>query len=458
MQDDRAAAQDGLRALTEWAAELSVNRIPFQIMARAAAVLADDFGAIVAAGSEPEVARFHAMILDRRADAEATVFRGGRARTDRRNAAVANGLAACWLELDEGYRKASCHAGLYVVPALLAEAEAIDMPVMDVLRALVLAYEIVTRFAMTWNSPGRHVHSHAQFCAVGAAAAVALARRLPAEELQNVLAMASTLVTVGPRNHVVCGALVRNTWAAAGAWSGMMSVDWASCGLNGSPDAPHDVFGTIYQAPTHAKYLSAGMGESWAVQDGYTKLYACCQYTHSVAEAALDLQQELDESALAGLAGIDVETHPLAVDLTNADPDTTLAAKFSVPHVVATALATGSAGAEGFRSDMMHAPDIVRLRPLVTMRLLQPEHPPPYDRASRVSVTLRDGRTVSRECLSAIGSPDRPMDRATLLQKLADNTGPHYPQAVPVLERLMRLDPQCCEQGFRALLDSICGD
>lgn len=277
MQDDRAAAQGGLRILTDWAAGLSPDRIPPQILARAAAVLADDFGAIVAAGSEPEVAKFHAMVLDRRADAEATVFRGGRSRTDRRNAAVANGLAACWLELDEGYRKASCHAGLYVVPALLAEAEATDMPVMDVLRALVLAYEIVTRFAMTWNSPGRHVHSHAQFCAVGAAAAVALARRLPADELRNVLAMASTLVTVGPRNHVVRGAFVRNTWAAAGAWSGLMSVDWAACGLNGSPDAPHDVFGTIYQAPTEAEHLSAGLGESWAVQDGYTKLYACCR-------------------------------------------------------------------------------------------------------------------------------------------------------------------------------------
>jgi 2-methylcitrate dehydratase PrpD len=458
MKDDRAAAIDGLQALTDWAAGLPTDRIPPEILVRAAAVLADDFGAIVAAGSEPEVARFHAMTLNRRSDTEATVFRGGRSRTDRRNAAVANGLAACWLELDEGYRKASCHAGLYVVPALLAEAEATDMPVMGVIRALVLAYEIVTRFAMTWNSPGRHVHSHAQFCAVGAAAAVALARRLPADELRNVLTMASTLVTVGPRNHVVRGALVRNTWPAAGAWSGMMCVDWAACGLNGSADAPQDVFGTIFQAPTEAEYLCAGLGTSWAVLDGYTKLYACCQYTHSVAEAALGLRQEIGEPALAGLAAIDVETHPLAVDLKNANPDTTLAAKFSVPHVVATALVTGSAGAEGFRSDMMHAPDIARLRPMVTMRLLQPELPPPNDRASRVSVTLRDGRTVSRECLSAIGSPDRPMDRATLLQKLIDNTGAHYPKAAPVLERLMRLDPQYCAQGFRALLDSVCAD
>ncbi len=458
MNDERAAAAIGLRILTDWAAELPLDHIPPEILARAASVLADDFGAIVAAGTEPEVARFHAMILARTADAEATVFRGGRSRTDRRNAAVANGLAACWLELDEGYRKASCHAGLYIVPSLLAEAEATDMPVNDVLRALVLAYEIVTRFAMTWNPPGRHVHAHAQFCAVGAAAAIALARRLPAADLRNVLAMASTLGNVGPRNHVVRGALVRNTWPAVGAWSGMMSVDWAACGLNGSPDAPHDVFGTIFQAPTEAENLSAGLGESWAIQDGYTKLYACCQFTHSVAEAALALRQELGEPALASIAAIDVETHPLAINLTNANPETTLAAKFSVPHVAATALATGAAGAEGFRHAMMHAPDIARLRPLVSMHPLQPALPPPNDRASRVSVTLRDGRTLTRECLSAIGSPDRPLDRATLRQKLVDNTSTLYPNAAPVLERLMQLQPQCRAQNFRALLDAICAD
>ena len=458
MRDDQAAARDGLRALTSWAAAMPPDGIPREVVARAATILADDFGAIAAAATEPEVARFHAMVLARQSAPEATVFRGGRARTDRRNAAVANGLAACWLELDEGYRKASCHAGLYILPALLAEAEAANMMVGDVLRTLVLAYEIVTRFALTWNAPNRHVHAHAQFCAVGAAAAVALARRLPAEELNNVLAMASTLVTVGPRNHVVRGALVRNTWPALGAWSGMMSVDWAACGLNGSPDAPHDVFGTIFQAPTEAEHLSAGLGESWAVRDGYTKLYACCQFTHSVAEAALDVLRELGRPKLAGIASIDVETHPLAINLTNADPDTTLAAKFSVPHVVATTLVNGSAGADGFRSDMMHDPDIVRLRPLVTMRLLQPELPPPNDRASRVSVTLRDGRTVSRECLSAVGSPDRPLDSATLEQKLVDNTSACYPKAAAVLQRLMRLEPRLCTLGFGALLDEVCAD
>ena len=51
------------------------------------------------------------------------MFRGGRPRTDRISAAVANGLAGDWIELDEGFREVPCHAGVYVLPALLAEAE-----------------------------------------------------------------------------------------------------------------------------------------------------------------------------------------------------------------------------------------------------------------------------------------------------------------------------------------------
>ena len=49
-----------------------------------------------------------------------------------------DGTAANWLELDEGYRPAPCHAGLYVLPSLLATAEAEDWSCGEMLRALVL--------------------------------------------------------------------------------------------------------------------------------------------------------------------------------------------------------------------------------------------------------------------------------------------------------------------------------
>ena len=291
--DDRARAAIGLQELTHWAATYPPSQLPPDVLRRAAAILADDIGAMVAARDEPEVARFHAAILERAAQPEATIFRGSRPRTDRMSAAMANAVAACWLEIDEGYRPVPCHAGLHVLPALLAEAEATDRPVRDVLAALALGYEIVTRIARCWNAPALVVHTHAQYCAVGAAMGVALLRRLDPASLLNVLAMASTFVNAGPRNHALSGALVRNAWPAAGAWNGMLSVNLHECGFGGNADAPCDVYAAILGCDMRPQELADRLGERWAVFDGYTKAYACCQHTHSAAEAALALHASL---------------------------------------------------------------------------------------------------------------------------------------------------------------------
>ena len=196
--------------------------------------MADDLAAIVGARDEPEVAAFHARALGRARLAEATVFRGGRRRTDRLSAAVANAVAADWLELDEGYRMAPCHAGLYVLPALLAEAEASNLPFREMLRALVLGYEIATRVARAWTPRAMNMQSHGRYSAVGAAAGVALARGADARLLVAALGTAVTLTGPSPRNHLAEGILARNVWPAAGAWSGSMAVDWAECGIAGA--------------------------------------------------------------------------------------------------------------------------------------------------------------------------------------------------------------------------------
>lgn len=115
-----------------WAATTDASALPDEVLQRGVRVLADDLGAIVGARDEPEVAAFHRRTLARADRREATVFRGGRPMTDRLSAAVANAVAADWLELDEGYRITPCHAGLYVIPALLATAEVRDLPLREV--------------------------------------------------------------------------------------------------------------------------------------------------------------------------------------------------------------------------------------------------------------------------------------------------------------------------------------
>src|SRR5258708_89371 len=200
---------------------------------------------MIGARDEPEVASFHRRVIERARHREATVFRGGNARVARIDAAVANAVAADWLELDEGYRPTPCHAGLYILPSLLATAETEDRSCGELLRAIVLGYEVVTRIARGWKQRALNMQSHGRYSAIGAASATSLLQRLDAGTMFNAGTAAAPLVNPSPRTHLVAGALVRHVWPAQGAWSRLMAVEWAGCGIAGARHACHEVHSDV---------------------------------------------------------------------------------------------------------------------------------------------------------------------------------------------------------------------
>ena len=452
---DRVGA--ATRALCEWAARTDATAIPDHVLARGARVLADDLGAIVGARDEPEVQCFHRKVLARTAVHESTVFRGGRSRTERTWAAVANAVAADWLELDEGYRMTPCHAGLYTLPALLAEAEAGDLRFEEMLRALVLGYEIVTRVARTFTPREYTMQSHGRYSAIGAAAATALARGADAALLASAVTGAATLVMASPRNHLVSGALVRNVWPAVGAWSGMMAVDWAACGIGGTSAGLHDVYANVFGGEAHPDVLTTDVGRSWAILDGYTKMYACCQHLHSAVEAVLELRPALlKRGGVTAVRAVEIETHPLAMPLVNPRPETTLGAKFSMPHAVGAAIVTGTGGADAFLSATLREPAIVALRDLVSVKPYAPLPAAPQDRPARVRVTLRDGSHLGAECLSAAGGPDRPFAPAMLDGKVQELTGAASPRMASTLLALADAPRARAAGGWAGIVAGMC--
>ena len=460
MSDTRNHVAAGIERLGAWITSIRLEEIPRPVLARAVRVLADDLGAIVGARDEPEVARFHARTLATAGSDEATVFRGAvanqRSRTDRRNAAVANGLAADWLELDEGYRITPCHAGLYVIPALIAEAEATDLPLGQTLRALVLGYEFVTRIARSWTPSAMTMQSHGRYGAIGAAAGVALARGADARRFVDAVGTAATLTGPSPRTHLADGVLARNVWPAAGAWSGFMAVEWAECGIAGAPVAFFDVYSTVLGGAAHPLRLTDGLGERWAIEDGYTKVYACCQHLHSAVEAVLGLRPALlREARLDEIESVTVDTHALARPLMNQRPHTTLGAKFSMPHAVAAALVTGSGGADAFAATTLDDPVLGALRGRVRVAAWAPELPAPNDRPARVRVTLSGGRSLTGECLSAQGGPDRPLPPDTVWHKLDTLAGPVYPRMRGIFEELAALAPARLAQGWTSIVNEL---
>src|SRR5687768_11522024 len=95
---DQARLQSGraIEDLISWAVSVRYDDIPSAVLAKAGLVIADDLAAMIAARDEPEVRRVHDQLLGRASAHEATVFRGGRPRTDRYSAALANGIAGSW--------------------------------------------------------------------------------------------------------------------------------------------------------------------------------------------------------------------------------------------------------------------------------------------------------------------------------------------------------------------------
>lgn len=454
--DGRAEIAAGVRRLIDWAAGCTLADIPKPVLERAATVLADDLAAMIGARDEPEVAKFHARVIERARHHEATVLRGGRARVARIDAAVANAVAADWLELDEGYRPTPCHAGLYVLPALLATAEAENRRCDELLRAITLGYEVVTRIARAWRPRALNMQSHGRYSAIGAAAAAALLQRLDADTMFQAVTAAATLTNPSPRSHLVAGALVRNVWPAHGAWSGMMAVEWAGCGIGGAPDAFFDVYSDVLGGTPEPAVLTKELGASWALLEGYTKIHACCQHLHATVEALLELRPALLAAApLDGIEAIDIATHALARPLMNPRPDTTLGAKFSMPHAVAAALVMGSGGAEAFASDTLARHDIDALRQRVRVKAYSPELPPPNDRPARAFVRLRDGRTLTAECLSARGGADRPLPPETVTEKLVQLAAPVYPAIEGTLSPVRALDSRTLGRGWRELVDDF---
>jgi len=439
----RADAACATRALIAWAAGVNAADIPDPILRRAALVLSDNLAALVAAESEPEVQAAQAKLTERSVAAEATVFNRTAPCVDRYAAAAANGTAATWCELDEGYRLAPAHAGAYILPALLAEAEATGADTKQVLRALVLAYEIVGRCAQAFSFSAMTVHPHAAFGTLGAAAAVGLLRGYDADELLATVSAGASMVFAGPYNHAIDGALVRNLWTGISAWSGLRAADLAPVGLGGIAESVYDVFAGCFGTGVEAAKLTEQLGERWAIANGYHKLFACCQYAHSAVEASLALRQRLLASGRSpeDIAEITVETHPRGLTLTETEPPTVLSAKFSMPHAMAAVAARGNGGQTSFARDTLDDPAIARLREAVRLAPYAPIEPWPKDRPGRVTWRLSDGERWTEAVENARGGADQPFSMDELLGKIDELTRSVFPAMSGILRKLIS-DPQ----------------
>lgn len=436
----------GLRALCEWAAALRLEDISPEIRARLALVAADTLSCAAAAAADAELntcAPLPAAVAQSRLDAIESSVWGSPRRLPRAMAARANATQANWWQLDEGHHEVMCHAGLYCVPAALAEHEAEGTSLGELIRTLAVGYELTCRIASAYRLDAHAPHPHALWSALGASAAVAAARRYCAREFMAVLDQAGACMPLdAPFDLALRGDLIVNTWAGIGVEQGFACAAAARHGLRLPEGALHHHLAGRLHAAVQPCRLDTQLGAQWAVQRNYHKLMACAGQSHAAVEAVLQARASMGQAGAGNpLAQIRARVHAFATGMDAREPRTSLAARFSIPHLLAVAWIHGRTDPDALGALYLDDPDVGRLRRGVQL-LEGPAAPAPHHRAASVTVVVPGGVSGHGSCLAPAGSPGNPLHPQSIAAKCRALGGklPAGPQA-GLLAALLRYQP-----------------
>lgn len=332
-----------------------------------------------------------------------------------------NGFAAHVLELDDGHRHGMIHLGASIVSAVLEVAKKDGLKSDDVLRGIVMGYEVAVRCARAIQ-PGHKVrgyHVSGTCGAIGSAMGIAFACNYNKDQLKSTLACAvSSAAGVLEIQEQASELKPYNT--ARAAYDGVLPAQIGKLALPG----PDDILGgkrgflaALTDTP-HPEYLTDFSEDVYCIEGIYQKVHAACRHCHPAIDATLDMRNNLNLQP-DQIEKIEVHTYKLAVGShDHTDIRGISSAKLSTPFAVALAIVKGSCGYADYNEDNLNDYWIKNLT--CKVRVIEDENltaQSPAVRGARVTIYLKDGEEYEASCLYPKGEPENPLTQEELENK-----------------------------------------
>ena len=317
-------------------AETSAGQIPDGAFLAAKKIITDSIGVIIGGMAEPDI---QAMVLALGVDGKGDIpILGTDIKTSKELASLIYGTAGTVLEMDEGHQFAKGHPGMHILPALLSATHGNPVSSQEFLRAFILGYDVGARIGLA-SSLNPNMHPHGTWGGIGATAALGVLEGLGAEDMAEVLNIASSLTLATSRKTMLEGGTVRNVYTGYANQMAHLCLTLFKSGFNGEEDGIGSVFGDVVSNHFDHDLAFDALGERFEVCRNYFKLHACCRYNHAALDGLLHLMATHPELRnLNTIASIDVESYNLAAELSDPKPRNVLASKFSIPFAIATTL------------------------------------------------------------------------------------------------------------------------
>ncbi|NLK19340.1 MAG: MmgE/PrpD family protein [Synergistaceae bacterium] len=440
-------------------ASLAAEDIPREVMEKARRVLMDFLSETAAGYKEGEVASISIdYVKETGGREEATILCDG-AMVPAPWAALAMGIMAHSIELDDGHRWGTCHPAVAVIPAVLAMAEKEKSSFIEILKGIAIGYDAMLRAARAINPSHlkRGFHSTGTCGAIGAAAGCASIMGLPAEKFAYAMSMGG-LQSAGLQEMLHDHPGIKPLQPGKAALAGVLSAEFALRGAK-SPrtlfEGQHGWLKAMCDGEYSEEGLVGDLGKRWEILLTYTKLYPTCRHCHAAIDLAREAKAVL-KCTEEDVESIHVKTYRLGIVEVGQIflPATFEEAMFSMPFSLALALRKGNVTLQDYTPELLADEELRRVAKAVTIE--EDEHMNaiyPEERGARVKIVLKDGRSFEKGIPVAKGEPENPVDDKDLMEKLTAMLAPYYPE-----EFVAGLWEICVESdaryaGYRDILD-----
>ena len=426
------------KVIADFCTGLNYSGLPLEAVDRVKYLALDLFGA-AARGAREDVAgvvRRFIREMDSRESGVVLIGTGDRAPVH--YAALANGVSAHSLEIDDVSNESSSHPGSVIFPAALAVSELAGAGGRGFIEGVIAGYEVMIRLGRALNPAGHYArgfHPTGTCGVFGAAAAAAKILKLDAAQTLSALGIAGSQAS-GSMEFLTAGASTKPFHAGWATHNGIVAAILAKNGLTGPATIFEGRFGFLHgysDSPDPDKLLY-GLGEGLEIMRVSIKPHACCRYKQGPIDGIIRLMREhnLEADMIEGVVlGILKPGFPIVVEPEEQkyNPQTVSDARFSMPFGAALAMLYGRASLDEYSAANLESPQIKGLMKRVRC-ISDPELDKLYPRKwpATVEIVTKDGREFTVRVDYPKGDPENPLSWDELIEKFSSLTAPVFPE------------------------------
>ena len=411
------------RALAQFAATLTYDKIPPPVIENIKLCLLDTFGCGLF-GSTLVWSRIVAdFAQDLGGKQESTIW-GRDFKVSPPNAALANGTAVHSFELDDLHKTSIVHPGSVVTPSALAMAEGIGgCNGEEFLTAVVAGYEVAIRVGMSLGTSHlqRGFHPTGTHGAFGAGAATGRILGLDAEKMIHDLGISGT--QAAGLMAAQYSAMVKRMHAGRAAQSGIYGALLAQKGFTGITNILEADYGGYCSAMADVRdmdKLTAGLGKNFDTGRVGFKPYAAGGSTHTAHEAVKSIMEKNSLTAdMIEKITIHATTATYHHTSWEYKPEGITAGQMNMQYVVAVTALERDLFIDQFTEEKVKDPKIIEYSRKVEVipDSQLDKRGPEFRHAIIAEVRIKDGRTFSERVDTAKGSDKRPMSADEVIHK-----------------------------------------